>query len=243
MTDYSRQHDFSVKDALLADNPLKVISGEEVDDEFDAIATHVATKADTASPTFTGTVTLTGTTLVGVFPAGMVTPYAGTTEPSGWVFCDGSAYDSVGDTSFAALYTAIGNTYGGTDGTDFTVPDLRGRAIFGKDNMDGAGGTGGGDAARLTSGSAGGVDGDTLGDSGGVEEHTLTSAESGLPAHQHLIVKDALAGLTAASGGGWANTGFGFPSNSNTNSNSAANASSAHTNIPPALVLNYIIKK
>lgn len=243
MSNYTRVENFTAKDGLTPGDPEKAISGADVDSEFDAARTAINSKADLASPTFSGTVDLSGATVVGVFPAGVIAPYAGTTEPSGWVFCDGSEYNSITDTSFADLYTAIQNEYGGTDGTDFKVPDLRGRAIFGKDNMDGAGGTGGGDAARLTSGAAHGVDGDDLGASGGVEEHTLTSAESGLPAHQHLIVKDALAGLTAASGGGWANTGFGFPSNSNTNSNSAANASSAHTNLPPALVLNYIIKK
>jgi hypothetical protein len=40
-------------------NAGKLVKGTEIDDEFNAIATAVASKANTASPTFTGTVTMT----------------------------------------------------------------------------------------------------------------------------------------------------------------------------------------
>jgi len=46
VTDYSRQFDFSVKDALTTGDPAKVISGTEVDAEFDALVTSSATKID-----------------------------------------------------------------------------------------------------------------------------------------------------------------------------------------------------
>jgi len=49
MSDYSRQNDFSAKDALAAGNPLKIIKGSDVDDELDAIVTAVATKVDKVS--------------------------------------------------------------------------------------------------------------------------------------------------------------------------------------------------
>lgn len=64
-------------------------------------------------------------------PAGMINPYAGSTVPTGWLACDGTAYDSVSaNPEYADLYTAIGNTWGGSDGTDFKVPDLRGRTLI-----------------------------------------------------------------------------------------------------------------
>ena len=47
----------------------------------------------------------------------------------GAVPCDGALYDSVADTSFAALYAAIGTTYGGTGASSFAVPDVRGRLL------------------------------------------------------------------------------------------------------------------
>lgn len=55
MSDYVKATDFASKDALLSGNPAKVIKGTEIDSEFNAIAVAVSTKADLASPTFTGT--------------------------------------------------------------------------------------------------------------------------------------------------------------------------------------------
>lgn len=55
MTDYTKSTNFASKDALLSGNPLKIVKGTELDTEFNNIATAVATKADLASPTFTGT--------------------------------------------------------------------------------------------------------------------------------------------------------------------------------------------
>ena len=51
---------FNSKDALPSGSASKVIQGAEFHDEFVAISTAVATKADLASPTFTGTVTFQG---------------------------------------------------------------------------------------------------------------------------------------------------------------------------------------
>jgi len=62
MSDYTQITDFSVKDALPSGDPEKIILGSDVDAELDAIATAIASKSDTASPTFTGTVTLPAVT-------------------------------------------------------------------------------------------------------------------------------------------------------------------------------------
>ena len=56
MTNYSKTTDFEAKDALPSGDANKVIKGTEFEAEFDAIVTAIATKADTASPTFTGVV-------------------------------------------------------------------------------------------------------------------------------------------------------------------------------------------
>ena len=55
MASYVKSTDFASKDALLSGDPAKIIKGTEIDSEFNAIATAVSTKADTVSPTFTGT--------------------------------------------------------------------------------------------------------------------------------------------------------------------------------------------
>jgi hypothetical protein len=55
MTNYTKSTNFATKDNLSSGNPLKIVKGTEIDTEFNNIATAVATKADLASPTFTGT--------------------------------------------------------------------------------------------------------------------------------------------------------------------------------------------
>jgi len=65
MSNYTKSTNFATKDALVSGNALKIVKGTEIDTEFNNIATAVATKADLASPTFTGTPTLpTGTIAV-----------------------------------------------------------------------------------------------------------------------------------------------------------------------------------
>ena len=76
MADYTKATDFESKDALTTGNPLKVVKGVELDDEFDAIATAIATKADihnethTGNHTFTGDVTIAGTLIAGLIDEG-----------------------------------------------------------------------------------------------------------------------------------------------------------------------------
>ena len=63
MSNYTKSTNFATKDALASGNPLKIVKGTEIDTEFNNIATAIATKADLASPTFTGSPVLpTGTT-------------------------------------------------------------------------------------------------------------------------------------------------------------------------------------
>ena len=65
MSDYTKSTNFATKDNLSSGNALKIVKGTEIDTEFNNIATAIATKADLASPTFTGTPTLpTGTIAV-----------------------------------------------------------------------------------------------------------------------------------------------------------------------------------
>jgi len=72
VSDYTKSTNFATKDNLSSGNPLKIVKGTEIDTEFNNIQTAIATKADSTSPTFTGTVTIptlavTGTsTLTGV---------------------------------------------------------------------------------------------------------------------------------------------------------------------------------
>ena len=57
MSNYTKATDFAAKDSLSSGNPAKIVRGTEINTEFAAIQTAVNTKADLASPTFTGTLT------------------------------------------------------------------------------------------------------------------------------------------------------------------------------------------
>jgi len=123
--------------------------------------------------------------------------YYGTTEldgvDDGWILCDGRAVSRV---TFANLFSAIGTEYGVGDGsTTFNVPDIRGRASMGRDNIGGI------SADVMTNPNA-----DDMGGIGGTEFHTLTIAE--MPRHAHggvftgtLIVGGGANSFAASTGG------------------------------------------
>jgi len=66
MSNYTKATNFATKDTLTSGDPLKIVKGTEINTEFDAISTAIATKADTASPTFTGTVTIPTLSVSGI---------------------------------------------------------------------------------------------------------------------------------------------------------------------------------
>ena len=173
-----------------------------------------------------------------IVPSGALMPYAGTSAPTGFLLCDGSA---VSRTTYATLFSAISTTYGSGDSSStFNLPDLRGRVIAGQDDMGGA------SANRLTN-QTGGINGDNLGDTGGSETHALTTAQ--LASHTHSFSDtDSITVGTLVSGDSVNRGGSGqlFSNNSVTVSISgttgSAGSGSAHNNVQPTIILNYIIK-
>lgn len=57
MSNYFPSTDFATKDSLPSGDPLKIVRGTEINTEFVDISDAILTKADIASPTFTGLVT------------------------------------------------------------------------------------------------------------------------------------------------------------------------------------------
>ena len=208
--------------------------------------------------------------------AGIVYAYAGATAPSGYLLCQGQA---VSRTTYAALFMAIGTTFGTGDGsTTFNVPDLQGRVAIGSSSAYSLGAKGGASTVTLTSAQSG-----VPAHAHGLNSHKHSIPEHGhghsltLPNHGHTVTKAWRIAPKITSGGTamFANgTGAGihgyledmdglvgavssYPSISgsvsnkaafdtaaatgNTANNSASDASSAHNNMQPYQVLNYII--
>lgn len=192
--------------------------------------------------------TATDTAIAAGVPIGSVVDYAGSSAPTGYLFCFGQ---NVSRTTYAALFAAIGTTFGTGDGsTTFGLPDFRGRVAAGKDNM------GGTSANRLT-GLSGGVDGDTLGATGGAESHTLTTAE--LASHTHTMFSNQYSTGTSGYAPTDANQYVNISHDTggtasytiarNTNSLSPTlgkvletGSGTAHNNVQPTLILNKIIR-
>ena len=146
MSEYSKITDFAAKDALSTGNPAKIVKGTEIDDELVAISGAVASKADKASPTFTGTPAAptassgTSTTQIAttafamgaaalVMPSGAMLQWPTSSAPTGFLLCTGAA---VSRTIYAALFAVIGTTFGSGDGTTtFNLPDFDNRFAVG----------------------------------------------------------------------------------------------------------------
>ena len=172
-------------------------------------------------------------------PIGAVLPFAGSSAPAGWLLCAGQA---VSRSTYAALFGVLATTYGVGDGTTtFNLPDLRGRAVFGRDDM-------GGSAANRITNAVSGITATTLGAAGGnqaMQSHTHTATVND-PGHSHAIAN----GTTTAGSPNVVTSGTTNQSNTsiaitNTTGITVANATSgtgSSQNMPPALVLNFIIK-
>lgn len=193
-----------------------------------------------------GVSALTSTAQQSFVPTGTILPYAPGTAPSGYLLCYGQA---VSRSTYAALFSAIGTTYGVGDGSStFNVPDLRGRVVAGQDDM------GGTSADRLT-GLTGGVDGDVLGGTGGSQTHNhkgygdggdLRAAIGAVNSNTAYI--GYIAVLAANPNGGGIPDATYIVSGSNQAFSSwnhftpVYGVTSTDSSVQPTIILNYIIK-
>lgn len=138
-------------------------------------------------------------TMNSIVPSGALMPFAGTTSPTGWLLCYGQVLTR---TTYPDLFAVIGTTYntGGEAGTEFRLPDLRGRTVAGEDDM------GGTSANRLTS-AVSGITATTLGATGGTQNppahshaNTLTSNTVASDGHSHAGQGSLVAAIGATNG-------------------------------------------
>ena len=179
---------------------------------------------------------LASDTLEKLVPAGAMMPFAGAAAPAGWLLCAGQ---TVSRALYADLFAAIGTTYGAGNGTTtFALPDLRGRSVFGLDNMNGT------DAGRLSAANTLGGSGGSQTKSGSTDSYTLTLAD--IPAHSHDA--NAVYGAAANNPSGTAvshDTGTGgsrVVTKSIGGGGGHSHGLTALDVMPPYMLLNYIIK-
>lgn len=148
-------------------------------------------------------------------PVGAIMPFGSDTIPENWLLCNGQA---VSRTDYQELFNTIGITYGSGDGfTTFNLPNLQGKIPVGKDEND--------------------TDFDTLGNTGGEKEHTLTINE--MPSHKHKIkYQTSIGGFfeTVTAGSSRSNVGESTLGINETGGNQP------HNILQPYIVQNYIIK-
>ena len=174
MANYTKATNFASKDTLTTGDPAKIVKGTEIDDEFNAIATAINSKANTNSPTLTGTplaptatagtnttqIATTAYVLANGVPSGAIMMWSGTiaTIPSGWYLCDGTN----------------------------STPNLTNKFIIGADADDG------GTAKTSITGSATQTGGskDAI-----VVSHNHTADSAG--AHQHYLTHNTLVGASS----------------------------------------------
>jgi microcystin-dependent protein len=151
-------------------------------------------------------------------PVATIAQTALAAAPTGWLLCDGSA---VSRTTYAALFAAIGTTFGvGNGSTTFNVPNLRGRVIAGFDS--------------------GQAEFNVLGMTGGAKTHSHTLSS--------VIAALWVGYWKTRSGSSWTATNSGgltAPGSSSTSTNTGASvegSTDASANLPPYMALNHIIR-
>jgi microcystin-dependent protein len=159
-------------------------------------------------------------------PIGSMVPYPSDTIPDNWLLCDGQA---VNRTTYSLLFAVLGISHGSGDGsTTFNLPNIKGKTIVGRDSAD--------------------TDFDVLGENRGSKTQTLSVAN--LPAHNHNFASSTGKQVITGTPGGYTDAvndylavSVGITAGSDNRLQIGfIGSGTAHNNIQPSIVENYIIK-
>lgn len=168
-----------------------------------------------------------GNPSVTAVPTGGILGFGGASAPTGFLLCNGAL---VSRATFAALFTAIGTSYGSGDGmTTFAVPDYRGRYPMGVATA----GTGNSIGATF-----GAIDHAHTGPS---HTHGITVPRAGWGATLNAPSTDGTLNTGAAAGTGQFNSSY-QPTGDRAVTSAAGGTGNTGTANPPTLTCNFIIK-
>jgi len=216
MSDYTKSTDFASKDALPSGNSAKIVKGTEIDTEFNNIAVAIATKADLASPGFSGSPTAptqsTGDSTSKLATTSFVQAALGALYPVGSIYTNAAVSTNPATLLGFGTWTAFG----------------AGKVLVGLDS---------GDAAFDTLGETGGSK-DAIVVS---HSHTASSSVSD-PGHNHTIgfqnnTIDQNAGSAGLARQGTSNTSTASTGISVSTSISTTGSSGTNANLPPYIVV------
>jgi len=169
-------------------------------------------------------------------PTATIIPWSDSSVPAGYLECNGQA---VSRSTYSALFTLVGTTYGAGDGSStFNIPDIQDRCIVSKSNNKALASSGGANTVACT----GNVAGSTA-------NATLSTPQ--LASHSHGQASQFNGpGRTGSSQGGRYDRSGGGPSNTNATGgggghshNMSANFTGDATSVlQPYLTIMYIIK-
>ena len=242
MSNYTKSTDFAAKDALLTGAALKTVSGTEINDEYNAIATAVGTKADLVSPTLTG-VPLAPTATAGTNTTQLATTAFvqlkadlngdATESFSATTAATGTDTTQVATTAYVqaeftlanvnamaypvgSIYTAIVSTNPATLlGVGTWTAFATGRMLIGLDGTD--------------------TDFDTVEETGGAKTHTLTTDE--MPSHTHDHNTPDVWSAPSGSGSVTYTSGESAGASGIADVTDATGGGSAHNNMPPFIAV------
>lgn len=218
MSNYTKSTNFATKDTLPSGDANKIVKGTEIDTEFNNIATAISTKADLASPTFTGTPVLpTATTGVTQSTSDDSTKLATTAfvqdiadliksalYPVGSIYCNATSSTNPGTLLGFGTWTAFG----------------AGRVMVGLDAGNAAF-----DTAEETGGSADAI----------VVSHTHTINDAG---HAHSITELAAQTITGGPFNALQSAGTGTTGSNTTGITiNSAGSSGTNANLQPYIVV------
>jgi len=132
VANYTKTTNFAVKDSLSTGNPAKAVKGVEIDAEFENIKTAITSKADSANPTLTGTLTLGG---VAITATGTELNYTDGVTSNIQTQLDAKQPLDAALTSISGLTTAADKMIYTTASDTYAVTDL---SSFGRSLIDDA---------------------------------------------------------------------------------------------------------